>query len=97
MLFRSGQMIVRATPERLAATCNAALPIFWLTTAVMCVLQLVAGFAAAWIWGRPELVVLTASLALVYLAMPPGQRTKALARQPVETASRGDVGAACAR
>lgn len=67
-----GQMIVRATPEKLEATCNTVHRLFWLICTGMAILQLIAGAMLASLSGRPELLGMTASLGLVYLTMPPG-------------------------
>ncbi len=67
-----GQMVVRAAPEKLDATCNTVRLLFWCICAGMALLQVIAGAVAASMSGRPELLAMTASLGLVYLTMPPG-------------------------
>ncbi len=67
-----GQMVVRAAPETLEATCNTVHRLFWLICTGMAVLQLIAGALLASMAGKPELLAMTAILGLVYLTMPPG-------------------------
>ena len=67
-----GQMVVRAPAATLDATCNAARRLIWCICIGMSVLQVAAGALVARASGQPELLAMTASLALVYLAMPLG-------------------------
>ena len=67
-----GQMVVRATPAELDATCNTA---DWLIRRIciaMTVLQVAAGAVIAHVASEPRLFAMIACLAASYLTMPPG-------------------------
>ena len=66
-----GQMVIRAKPEDLEATCNTAYRMNWLLCVASAVFHVVAGAAVAHFSGRPELFGLIAALGLVYLLMIP--------------------------
>jgi O-antigen/teichoic acid export membrane protein len=65
-----GQMIVRAAPEALDATCAVAWRLSFLTTAAMVLTQIAAGHIIATWMGRPDVFAMLALLALSYLALP---------------------------
>lgn len=65
-----GQMVVRASEERLEATCNTAWRLSWALCALMALIQTAAGLAIAHVTGRPELLFLIVCLAGVYAFMP---------------------------
>lgn len=67
-----GQMVVRATDERLAATCNTAYRLAWIVCLLMAAIQTAAGFAIAHFAGRPELAWMILALAGVYVFIPWG-------------------------
>lgn len=64
------QMVVRASEENLAATCNTAYRLMIWVCVFMAVLQLAAGAVLAWLAGRPELFVMIACLVGVYAVLP---------------------------
>jgi O-antigen/teichoic acid export membrane protein len=65
-----GQMIVRAAPEALDATCATAWRMSFITVGVMIALQLAAGALIAQVLGRPDVLAMLAVLAISYLALP---------------------------
>lgn len=64
------QMVVRASDDRLAATCNTAYRLSWLVCGIMAVIQIAAGLVIAHVTGRQELLALIVCLAGVYAFMP---------------------------
>ena len=66
------QMVIRSTPELLAATCNTAHRVSRLACATICLLQICVGASVGYLCGRADLCAMISSLALVYLLMLPG-------------------------
>ncbi|MEZ5850148.1 MAG: oligosaccharide flippase family protein [Hyphomicrobiaceae bacterium] len=66
------QKVIRATDERLEATCNAAWAIAWLLCGGMLVLHLLIGVGLAVVLDRPQLGLLVAALGAVFLFVPCG-------------------------
>ena len=66
------QMVIRAKPDKLDATCNTAESLIWRICLGMTVLQLAIGAVVTHVTGRAELMPMIACLAVVYLTMPPG-------------------------
>ena len=65
-----GQAVIRASDAHLAGTCITARRLVWLLCGGLAILQATVGAAvAAWV-GRPELAIMIACLAGVYLLMP---------------------------
>ncbi len=67
-----GQMVVRASEEDLAATCNTAWKLTWLACVAMAAIQITAGLVIAHVSERPELLAKIALLAGAYLFLPFG-------------------------
>ena len=67
-----GQMVVRASEDRLAATAAAANRANWMVCLALAAAQVAAGVGLAWHSGRAELIPLTGCLAGVFLLMPLG-------------------------
>lgn len=67
-----GQMVVRASEERLAATCNTAWRLTWIACFAMAAIQIAAGLVIAHISERPELLAMIALLAGAYVFLPFG-------------------------
>ena len=67
-----GQMVIRAAPAELDATCNTAEWLIWQICIAMTVLQVAAGAVIAHMASEPRLFAMIACLAAVYLTMPPG-------------------------
>ncbi len=65
-----GQMVVRASDERVAAICNTAWRLTVGLSLAMALIQLVAGVVIAHVMGRPELVVMIGCLAGVFVVYP---------------------------
>ncbi len=65
-----GQMVVRASEERLAAMCNTAWRLSWGVCVAMAAIQIAAGVIIAHSAGRPELLGMIVALAGVYAFMP---------------------------
>ena len=66
-----GQMVIRARPEDLDATCNTAWRANLLVCGLSALLHVVAGAVVAQISGRPELFGMIACLGGVYILMIP--------------------------
>ncbi len=67
-----GQAVVRASDDRLSATCNSAYCLAWIVCALSAALQVAVGYAIARIAGRDDLFTMIACLAAVYAFMPFG-------------------------
>lgn len=67
-----GQMVIRARPEELDATCNTARAANWIICGTCAAAHIVVGAAIAYFTGRPELFWMIACLSGVYLMMLPG-------------------------
>lgn len=67
-----GQMVIRASADRLEATCNSAAHLMRLVCLGMAVLLLVAGTIIAAFAGKPELMAMTTCLSCIFLVMPAG-------------------------
>ena len=66
-----GQMVIRARPEDLDATCNTAYRANWVMCGAAALLHLIAGAVVAHVSGRPELFAMIACLGGVYFLMIP--------------------------
>lgn len=67
-----GQMVVRSSPERLAATAAAANRANWLLCGLLAVAQILVGAVLAARLQRPDLLLLVGCLGGVFLLMPLG-------------------------
>ena len=67
-----GQMVIRARPEELDATCNTARRANWIICGACAVAHVAVGYAISQFTGRPELFWMIACLSGVYLMMLPG-------------------------
>jgi PST family polysaccharide transporter len=67
-----GQLVVRASAERLNATCNTAYRATWLVCLATAALQVSVGVGVAYWCGRSDLFAMIACLAIVYIVMIPG-------------------------
>ena len=67
-----GQMVIRATPGELDATCNTADWLIWRICFAMAMLQAAAGAVIAYLASEPRLFAMIGCLAASYLTMPPG-------------------------